>query len=173
MALLTISVFKRVALAAGLICLSTAALAAEKQYLSQEGHWEINVAESKVPPEGFKLPMEPFDVTKDDGKVLEFTTYKTTPKGLEVAFTYAGAYDGKPYPAGPGGTTAMYQHITASSFYTETRVANGMVFSEHGFILDGGNKFRLEAKAINDKGKLFDYVLVYDKKGPPKDSTKK
>lgn len=165
--------FTRMTFAAGLICLSTMTWAAEKQYLSQEGHWEINTTESKVPPEGFKLPMEPFDVTKDDGKALEFTTYKTTDKGLEIAFKYAGAYDGKPYSAGGDGTTAMYQHITASSFYTETRVPNGMVFSEHGFILDGGNKFRLEAKAISDKGKLFDYVLVYDKKGPAKDSTKK
>ena len=143
---------------------SAAAFAADKQYVSQQGHWVINVAESKVPPEGFKLPLEPFDVTKDDGKVLEFTTYKTTEKGLEVAFKYVGAYDGKPYPAGPGGMTALYQHITASTFYTETRVPNGMVFSEHGYLLNGGTKFRLEAHALNDAGKLFDYVLVYDKK---------
>ena len=159
--------FMRPAMLAGVICLSVSALAvdkaADKQYLSQQGHWIINVEESKVPPEGFKLPMEPFDVTKDDGKVLEFTTYKTTPKGIEVAFKYVGAYDGKPYPAGPG-ATSLYQHITASSFYTETRVANGMVFSEQGFILNGGTKYRLEAKALNDAGKLFDYVLVYDKK---------
>jgi len=157
----------RPALLAGLILLSSAALAQEKKYISQEGHWVINVEESKVPPEAFKLPMEPFDVTKDDGKVLEFTTYKTTDKGLEVAFKYAGAYDGKPYPAGPG-ATAMYQHITASSFYTETRIANGTVFSEHGYLLNGGSKFRLEAQAINDSGKLFEYVLVYDRKGPAK-----
>jgi hypothetical protein len=152
----------RVVMLAVLVLASASAGAADKKYLSQEGHWVINVAESKVPPEGFKLPMEPFDVTKDDGKVLEFTTYKTTDKGLEVAFKYVGAYDGKPYPAGPG-ATALYQHITASSFYTETRVANGMVFSEQGFLLNGGTKFRLEAKCIDDSGKKFDYVLVYDK----------
>lgn len=152
-----------VMMVAALVLASTTAGAADKKYLSQEGHWVINVAESKVPAEGFKLPLEPFDVTKDDGKVLEFTTYKTTDKGLEVAFKYAGAYDGKPYPAGPGGTTALYQHITASTFYTETRLANGMVFSEHGYLLNGGTKYRLEAKCLDDNGKKFDYVLVYDK----------
>lgn len=155
--------FARPVLLAGFALMSAAALAADKQYVSQQGHWVINTAESKVPPEGFKLPLEPFDVTKDDGNVLEFTTYKTTDKGLEVAFKYVGAYDGKPYPAGPGATSS-YKHITATSFYTETRIANGMVFSEQGFLLNGGAKYRLEAKAISDAGKLFDYVLVYDKK---------
>ena len=122
----------------------------------------MNLDETKVPPEGFKVPAEPFEVTLDDGNMLHFTTYKSTPKGLEVAFKYEGLYDGKPYPAGTG-ATASYHHLTATSFYTETRVSNGIVFSEHGYITDQGTKMHLEGKAIGDGGKLFEYVLVLDK----------
>jgi hypothetical protein len=150
-------------LAAGIavfLCVPT--FAADNTYVSQVGRWNMNMEETIAPAEFIQAPTEPFEVTLDDGNALHFTAYKTTPNGLEVAFKYEGFYDGKPYPAGES-ATASYHHITATSFYTETRLPNGMVFSEHGYILNDGTKMRLEGKAIGDSGKLFEYVWVLDK----------
>jgi hypothetical protein len=139
-----------------------ASIAEDKKFASQLGRWNMNMEETIAPSEFITAPTEPFEVTFDDGNALHFTAYKTTPNGLEVAFKYEGFYDGKPYPAGET-ATASYHHLTATSFYTETRLPNGMVFSEHGYITDEGAKMRLEGKAIGDDGKLFEYVWVLDK----------
>lgn len=144
------------------LLLSMSSNAAESEYISQEGMWIMNLEESIAPSEFITPPTEPFEVTLDDGNALHFTVYKTTPNGLEVAFKYEGSYDGKHYPAGES-ATASYHHLTATSFYTETRVPSGMVFSEHGYITNQGTKMRLEGKAINDSGKVFEYVWVLDK----------
>mgnify|MGYP006919375073 CR=1 FL=1 len=157
---------KRIAvpmLALGIMVLfSEASIAADNKFASQLGRWNMNLEETIAPSEFIKAPTEPFEVTVDDGDVLHFTAYKTTPNGLEVAFKYEGFYDGKHYPAGDD-ATASYHHLTATSFYTETRLRNGMVFSEHGYITNQGTKMRLEGKAIGDSGKLFEYVWVLDK----------
>jgi hypothetical protein len=72
-------------------------LAQAKPYISSEGEWTLNVAESKYPPAMPVIKEHVMQVTKDDGKVLQYTDNFIIGDGPKTHVTLDGAFDGKPH----------------------------------------------------------------------------
>jgi len=136
--------------------------AAETQYVSQEGRWIRNKAETKIPADGFKPIDTPMVVTKDDGNQLKFVIYFMTNEGLQPGISYEGAYDGKPYPFGKG-TTLSYTHVSPNSYRTELKAADGSSQTELVTFIANNTKMRFEGKRTEKTGKTYDYIEVWDK----------
>jgi hypothetical protein len=131
-------------------------------YVSQEGRWIRNKAETKIPADGFKPIDTPMVVTKDDGNELKFVVYFMTNEGLQPGITYEGAYDGKPYPFGKG-TTLSYTHVSENSYRTELKSADGSSQTELVTFIANNTKMRFEGKRTEKTGKSYEYVEVWDK----------
>jgi hypothetical protein len=71
-------------------------LAHAKPYVSSEGEWTLNVAESKYPPAMPVIKDHVMQVTKDDGKTLQYTDNFIIGDGPATHVTLDGAFDGKP-----------------------------------------------------------------------------
>ena len=68
-----------------------------KHYMSSAGEWTLNVAETKYPP-GFPVIKDHvMQVTKDDGKVLQYTDNFRMGDGPLIHVTLEGAFDGQPH----------------------------------------------------------------------------
>ena len=137
-------------------------IAAEPQYVSQKGEWIRNKAESKIPADGFKPIDTPMVVMVDDGTNLKFTVFFMTDEGLTPGISFDGAYDGKPYPFGKGGTLS-FTHVSPNSYRTEIKGADGSVATEVVTFIANNTKMRFEGKRTEKTGKSYDYIEVWDK----------
>ena len=136
--------------------------AAEGSYVSQQGAWIRNKAESKIPPDSFTPLDQPMVVMQDDGKQLKFVVFAMTSTGLQPDITYDGAYDGQPYTYGKDGTKS-YTHLSANSFRTDWKSVNGSTASEVVTINANATKMRIEGKRTDPDGKTYEYVQVWDR----------
>lgn len=82
--------------AAATFVLSTG-IAQAKDYVSSEGEWTLNVAESKYPAAMPVIKDHVMQVTKDDGKTLQYTDNFVIGDGPATHVTLDGAFDGKPH----------------------------------------------------------------------------
>jgi hypothetical protein len=144
------------ALALSLGCLSAAA---GENYLSQQGSWIRNKAESKI-PEGANHNDMPMVVMEDDGQNLRYVLFEMTTTGYQAGVTFVGAYDGKPYTFGTGATRS-YQHLSPESFRSEWKSDGGASAVETITFLSP-TRMRIEGKRTTN-GTSYDYVEIWDK----------
>jgi len=78
----------------GLLIMSSTAALAKTGY---EGTWTLNVAQSKYPPGFPTIRDHHMNVTKDDGKALQYTDNFIIGDAPATHVTFDGAYDGKDY----------------------------------------------------------------------------
>jgi hypothetical protein len=72
-------------------------VAQAKHYMSSAGEWTLNVDETKYPP-GFPVIKDHvMQVTKDDGKVLQYTDNFRMGDGPMTHVTLDGTFDGQPH----------------------------------------------------------------------------
>jgi hypothetical protein len=83
--------------AAAATCVLSTGIAQAKDYVSSEGEWTLNVAESKYPPSMPVIKDHVMQVTKDDGKTLQYTDNFVIGDGPATHVTLDGAFDGKPH----------------------------------------------------------------------------
>ncbi len=84
------------AMAVAMLALS-GGIAHAKTYASSQGEWTLNVAQTKYPP-GFPVIKDHvMQVTKDDGKVLQYTDNFRMGDGPMTHVTLDGTFDGAPH----------------------------------------------------------------------------
>lgn len=130
-------------------------------YVSQQGAWIRNKAESKIPA-GVTSTDAPMVVMQDNGTSLRFVVFAMTATGLQPDITYEGAYDGKPYVYGKEGTRS-FTHISPNSFRTDWKSGDGISASEVVTFTANNSKMRIEGKRTDAGGKVTDYVEVWDR----------
>ena len=150
------------ALVVGLMSVAQANAADPPGFLSQKGQWILNKAESKIPAGEPAPPETPMVVSDDDGNKLKYIVYIMTPAGLQPGRNYEGAYDGEPYPYGKDGTRS-YKHLTPYSFRTDWKGVDGQSASETVTFSANLSKMRVEGKGIDQGGKTYDYVQVWER----------
>ncbi len=144
--------------------MAASAALADVPYVSQLGTWKLNLAETAIPPHGFKPPAdELLEVTKDDGKAIEYTVYTLTSHGLMPGARYVGAYDGKQYPSGAGPTTISYERLSPASYKDVVVLIDGGTITEIGTFSDNGKKMHLKGNFAPKSGAAYEYTLVYDR----------
>jgi hypothetical protein len=72
-------------------------IASAKGYVSSEGEWTLNVAQTKYPAGFPNIHDHVMQVTKDDGKTLQYTDNFAMGNGPMQHVTLDGAFDGKPH----------------------------------------------------------------------------
>ena len=68
-----------------------------KDYVSSEGEWTLNVQDSHYPASMPVIKDHVMQVTKDDGKILQYTDNFVIGDGPATHVTLDGAFDGKPH----------------------------------------------------------------------------
>lgn len=89
-------VVKLGAASCAVICLLASGAQAAK-YVSSEGEWTLNVKETKYPAGFPNIHNHVMQVTKDDGKTLQYTDNFAIGDGPMQHVTLDGAFDGKPH----------------------------------------------------------------------------
>ena len=114
---------RMIVIAAAAALVAAPAMAAGK-YVSLEGKWSLNLDKTHY-PDGFpKITKNDMNVTKDDGKALEFTE-DLTMDGKDITATWKGAYDGKFYPTSDGQQLAWH-HVSKMAGGDERKNAQGV-----------------------------------------------
>jgi len=104
------TVILKYGLVAAMLAFAAAAAPAEakSKYLSWQGQWALDTAKTHYPTGFPKITRNDMNVTKDDGKILQFTDTLTM-DGKDVTATFDGAFDGKFHPAGDGQEVAYHR----------------------------------------------------------------
>ena len=153
---------RAVFVALALFTAGTAPATFAADYVSQKGTWILNKKESKIPPNSFTPIDTPTVVSLDDGTAIKLITYVMTGTGLEPGPTFDGHYDGKPYPFGKDATRTLL-HVSPNSFRDDLKMNDGSSSTEVVTFTAGNAKMRAEGKYTDAKGKVSDYVQVWDK----------
>lgn len=99
------------------LCLHLAALSSAKassHFQPWTGKWLLNPTETHY-PDGFGILKDHLiQVVQDDGNRLRFVESMVAADGDMIAYTFAGAYDGKPYVAGD--YQLAFTHVTETSY---------------------------------------------------------
>jgi hypothetical protein len=134
---------------------------AATKYVSWEGTWHLNKAETHYPP-GVLVTDNDLIVSKDDGKTLKYSETVTS-NGKTSTQTYDGAYDGKPYDVG-NNETMTFKHISANSYSAVRHNPKGFVLERSTFVLsNGGKKLTCHAWAQQPGGKPIKFDEIFDK----------
>ncbi|HLG87329.1 MAG TPA: hypothetical protein VKZ79_09050 [Alphaproteobacteria bacterium] len=113
---------RSIVVASAAALLAAPALAGGK-YVSLEGKWSLNLDKTHY-PQGFpKITKNDMNVTKDDGKSLEFTE-DLTMDGKDITSSWKGAYDGKFYPTSDGQQLAWH-HVSKMAAGDERKNGEG------------------------------------------------
>jgi len=141
--------------------LSAGGAEAAAKYVSWEGTWHLNKAETHYPA-GVKVTGNDMVVTKDDGKILKYSE-TVTYDGQTSTQTYDGAYDGKPHDVG-NGETMTFKHVSANSYSAVRHNKDGFVLERSTFVIsDGGKKLTCHAWAQQPGGKPIKFDEIFDK----------
>jgi len=147
------------ALGAALV-LALPAAAAEK-YVSWEGTWHLNKAETHYPA-GVVVTDNDLVVSKDDGKTLKYVETVVSGGKTDVQ-TYDGAYDNKPYDI-KNGDTMTFRHISATSYGAVRHNKDGFVTERSTFVLSKhGKKLTCHVWAQQPGGKPIKFDEIFDK----------
>jgi hypothetical protein len=134
---------------------------AASQYVSWEGTWHLNKAETKY-PKGVMVTDNDLVVSKDDGHALEYVETVVN-AGQTQTQPYKGAYDGKFYDVGNGETMA-FTHISPTSYKAVRHNKDGFVLERSVFELkNNGTKLICHAWAQQPGGKPIKFDEIFDK----------
>ncbi len=149
-------------LAASLALVQPAAtVAAKPAYVSWEGTWHLNKAETHYPA-GVMVTDNDLIVTKDDGKVLQYSETVTN-AGQTSTQNFDAAYDGKPHDVG-NGETMTFKHISATSYSAIRHNKDGFVLERSVFVLSHhGKKLTCHVWAEQPGGKPIKFDEIFDK----------
>jgi hypothetical protein len=135
--------------------------AAAPQYVSWQGTWHLNKAETHYPP-GVMVTANDLTVSIDDGKLLKFSETVTN-AGNTTTQTFDGAYDGKPVDLG-GGETMAFKHVSANSYLAIRHNKDGFLLERTVFVLsNGGKKLTCHVFAQQPGGKPIKFDEIFDK----------
>ncbi len=149
-------------LAAGLALLQPAAsFAATPHYVSWEGTWHLNKTETRYPA-GVMVTDNDLVVTRDDGKILQYSETVTS-AGQTTTQTFDAAYDGKPHDVG-NGETMIFKHISATSYSAVRHDKHGFVLERSVFVFSHhGRKLTCHVWAEQPGGKPLKFDEIFDK----------
>ena len=85
-----------------------------------------------------------------------------TATGLEPGPSFDGSYDGKPVAFGKEATRS-FLHVSPNSFRTDLKTNDGTSSTEIVTFAANNSKMRAEGRFTDAKGKIYDYVEVWDK----------
>jgi hypothetical protein len=153
---------------AGLTTLAVAAVlgasaAADARPASIEGKWRLNPKETETLP-GEEAPAELImAITKDDGKVFNWTVTVRMPDGASGSTSFSGAIDGKPYPiAGRPGSTSAFSWLPDGTLKQVSEQAAGFVVEVCEFS-GGMKKMECSARQTDKQGRVVTYVESFDR----------
>lgn len=145
------------------LALSTVPVWAASQYVSLEGKWSLNLNETHYPPGFPSITKNDMNVTKDDGKILQFTE-NLTMDGKDVTSTWDGAYDGKMRPTSDGQQLAWH-HVSARTAGDERKNAEGVTTGKSACAISAdGAHMTCHIQAFSSKNpKPIKFVEIFDK----------
>jgi hypothetical protein len=145
------------------IAVSAASAAADARPASIEGKWRLNPKETETLP-GEEAPAELImAITKDDGKVFNWTVTVRMPDGASGSTSYSGAIDGKPYPiAGRPGSTSAFSWLPDGTLKQVSEQGAGFVVEICEFP-GGMKKMECSARQTDNKGRVMTYVESFDR----------
>jgi hypothetical protein len=88
-----------------------------------QGDWKLNTTESKYPPGFPQIHDHVLNVTKDDGKTLQYTDNFAVGDMPPTHVSFDGAYDGKPYKTSDGQMMAYFH--TKTGYRDQYTAPNG------------------------------------------------
>jgi hypothetical protein len=140
---------------------SFAVHAAENKYFSQQGVWATNMTATKVPPGGFNLTKDLMVVTKDDGKILEFTYFVQSKEGVKKVADYSGDFEGKEHPF----RGSMLKHMRLPDGRTKDVLTTpkGVMAEEIITMSKDGKQLVFDGKMTQPDGKTYTYLYIYDR----------
>lgn len=149
-------------LTSGLACVALCAHAADTaRYVSTQGKWTLNKAETRYPP-GIDITGNVMDVTVDDGHVLRYTETVTL-GGQAMTQSFDGAYDGKPRPI-DNGQTLSFRHLSTAKYRATRHDADGRLMERSDCtVASHGAKMSCRVQAFPKEGKPVRFVEVFDK----------
>ena len=136
---------------------------ADAKYVSLEGKWSLDLAKTHY-PDGFpKITKNDMNVTKDDGKALEFTE-DLTMDGKDITSSWKGAYDGKFYPTSDGQQLAWH-HVSKMTGGDERKNAEGVTTGKSACTVSKDEKtLTCHIQAFSPKSpKPAKFTEVFDK----------
>jgi hypothetical protein len=135
--------------------------AAAPKFVSWEGTWHLNKAET-VYPKGVMVTDNDLIVTKDDGNILKYSETVVN-AGQSMTQVYEGAYDNKPHDVGAG-ETMTFKHLTPTSYSAIRHNSTGYVTERSIFELkNDGKKLICHAWAKQPGGKPIKFDEIFDK----------
>jgi hypothetical protein len=137
--------------------------AAQARPASLEGKWRLNLKESEMLP-GEEPPAElVMAITKDDGKVFNWTATVKLSDGESGSTSFAGAIDGKPYPvAGRPGSTSAFSWTPDGALKQVSQAAAGFAVEICTFSA-GMKKMECSARQTDKTGHVATYVESFDR----------
>ncbi len=105
--------------------LATTSAQAGSKYMSWQGKWSLDTAKTHYPATFPKITKNDMNVTKDDGKILQFTDTLTM-DGKDVTQSFDGAYDGKFRPT-PDGMQVAYHRASPKTVAGIRKAADGFI----------------------------------------------
>jgi hypothetical protein len=137
--------------------------AADARPASIEGKWRLNPKETETLP-GEEAPAELImAITKDDGKVFNWTVTVRMSDGASGSTSFSGAIDGKPYPVvGRPGSTSAFSWLPDGTLKQVSEQAAGFVVEICEF--SGGlRKMECSARQTDKQGRVLTYVESFDR----------
>jgi hypothetical protein len=149
-----------VALLGLLVCLADPAFARPDSLV---GKWRFNPGQSELLP-GEPAPDELImDITKDDGRVFQWTVTVRLPGGQSGATHFDGAIDGKAYPVkGRPGSTSTFTWLSDGSLKQVSESPGGFS-TEICTFPPSGKRFVCEARQVDAQGHAAAYTEVFDR----------
>jgi hypothetical protein len=137
--------------------------AANARPASIEGKWRLNRKETETLP-GEEAPAElVMAITRDDGKVFEWTVTVRMSDGSSGSTSFSGAIDGKPYPiAGRPGSTSAFSWLPDGTLKQVSEQEAGFVVEICEFS-GGMKKMECGARQTDNKGRVQTYVESFDR----------
>lgn len=145
------------------ILLSTASFAqAKTEYVSQAGKWNLDIKESKHASGDPIAAGSIIEVTKDDGKALQFTQSLTSDKGEKLSLTFDGVYGGKQYQM-HNGSTMTFKHVSATVYQDAGKRLDGASWKETCSFSADHTKLTCKGANNNKAGKAYPYTEIWNK----------
>lgn len=130
---------------------------------SIEGRWRLNPKETETLP-GEEAPAELImAITRDDGKVFNWTVTVRMADGSTGSTSFSGAIDGKPYPiAGRPGSTSSFTWLPNGTLKQVSEQKAGFVVEVCEFS-QGMKKMECSARQTDLKGRVMTYIESFDR----------
>ncbi len=137
--------------------------AASARPASLEGKWRLNLKDSELLP-GEEPPAElVMAITKDDGKVFNWTATVKLAGGESGSTSFSGAIDGKPYPIdGRPGSTSTFSWTQDGGLKQVSQAAGGFAV-EICMFPAGMKRMECSARQTDKAGRAATYIEAFDR----------